>query len=127
MSRCPRLVIGSDGPNMPPPGAIAALALRLAEHARAAGFTVVSLAASRIRSSNSRYLTLRDGRGRLWLVRISNHYKPARTGHLDPHFDLVSKDGVSGHAEACAYLDRMGRGEIAWTAPRRSPKRRGQR
>jgi hypothetical protein len=119
--RSPRLVAG-HGERVPAPGALAALAARLADHARACGLRVVARTSSRCRTSRSRYLMLADGSGRVWKIRVSNHYRPHRTGHDVPHFDYVSKDACSGFEGAAVYLERIARGEIAWTRPERSPR-----
>lgn len=109
------------------PGAILSLALRLRAHALAVGLVIRSFETSRIRCSDSRYLRFADRLNHEWIVRIASHYKPRKTGHLDPHLDLVSRDGVSGFPEACLTITRIACGEHVWEPPVQSPKRRGQR
>lgn len=103
------------------------MALELTVHARRVGLTVVRMRCSRIRSSCSKNLVLRDGRGRDWEIRISDHFLPRRHGHAEPHFNLISLDGSTGFELAVDYVSRVSRGEIAWWQPKISPKRRGQR
>lgn len=109
------------------PGAHADLAIRLADFARKLGMAVGSVQASRVTSSPSRYLTVRDRNGRPWIIRVSNHRKPDCTGHATPHLDLVSIDGQAGYDEACRVLGRIQAGGIDWFDPKagvRQPRRR---
>lgn len=125
-SRPPRVVAGTAVLPIPP-AAIPELALRLAGEARRLGFAVIRIEASRNPTSRSRYLHLADVMGRRWAVRVSNHYRPLRSGHDEPHFDLVSQDGVSGLDVAVQYLGRIARGEVAWTNPEACPAPRRDR
>lgn len=110
-----------------PAGAIFSLAMAVRGHAIAAGFRIISLRCSRVRGSPSKILTIADRKGATWLVRVSNHYLPRRTGHPEPHLDFVSRDGVSGLDRATRHLDRIAAGAIAWTAPKLRPRRKGVR
>lgn len=107
--------------------AIAALALAVAAHARSLGLTVVSIRASRFSHSPSRHLTLRDQRRREWQLRISDKAAPRHTGYDRPHCDIVTVDGVVGSEQAFGFVNRIARGDEAWTAPERTRKRKGQR
>lgn len=118
-------VVAGNGQSAPP-GSIARLAFALAEHARAQGLTVVRVRCSRIRSSPSKVIMLRDRRLRDWHIRISDHYCPRKTGHEKPHFDLVSRDGKAGFDAAVGFVSRLSRGEIEWAPAERTPMRRGQ-
>lgn len=96
---------------------ILALAMKLGTAARELGLAVVSLKASHASGSPSRYLTLRDGGHRHWLIRVSNHRMPIDSDHALPHLDLVSLDGASGLPEATAYLQRIAAGTAPWANP----------
>lgn len=123
-----RLVCGQR-PTTPVPGAqLAGMALALSDHARQLGFRVVRMESSIQARSPSRYLMLADPAGREWILRVSQHHRPAVTGHAIPHFDLVSLDGRSGLDEAKSFLARARLGEVTWMPPARSPHRkRGRR
>lgn len=108
-----------------PPGTIATIALTVGGHARAHGLVVVRMLSSRVRGSASKHLELRDPHNRHWLVRISDHPSPADTGYDKPHFDLVSRDGRAGLAEALTFIERVARREVTWSEPVRSRQRRG--
>ena len=125
MTRMLRIVAGADAPGAK--AAAAALALRLVDHARARGLRLVRMEMSRVIDSRSRYLVLGDAQGREWLVRVSNHFLPRRSGHLEPHVDFVSLDGTSGLDRAEAAIGRIARGEMVWWAPQRRPCARRQR
>jgi hypothetical protein len=109
------------------PGSICALALQVREQAIGCGLRVICLTASRIRCSQTKILSLSDGSGNRWIIRVSNHFMPRRTGHEQPHLDLVSFDGVSGIDRATAYLARIARGEVEWVKPQLTPRRKGVR
>ena len=121
-----RIVAAREYPPAPH-GAIGALAWALAQHARKQGLAVVRIRCSRIRRSASRHLVFRDGKGRHWLIRISDHASPAKTGHERPHFDLITTDGGTGYELAVGFVNQIAAGTVAWSAPIRSPKRKGQR
>jgi len=122
----PRIVAGR-GAEPAAPGAICALALRLRDHALSRALIVGRIELSRIRSSSSRYIHLNDPFGRPWSIRVSNHHLPRRTGHPEPHFDFVSIDGVSGFELAAGFVDRIARGEVAWSERQLRPRRKGVR
>jgi hypothetical protein len=124
MSGTMRIVAGSGAYAQ---GAHAELAIRIADFARRLGMTVGTVKASRCATSPSRYVNVRDARGRPWIIRVSNHRKPDFTGHETPHFDLVSIDGIAGYDEACRVLGRIQAGGIDWFDPKadvRQPRRR---
>ena len=115
------------------PGCVAHLAFAAMDEARLFDFEVVSTKLSRSqRYSPSRYITVRDPRGRKWMVRVSNHYRPQNARSAPPHFDLVSLDGRSGLAEIRRFLALAASGEIDWWDRDRltrhpALKRRGKR
>ena len=127
MTPWPRVTAGPKGHFDAPPGALAGLAWSVAEYARSRGLAVVAIKASRIRTSFSKHLVLRDGRNRHWHLRFSDHPCPRKMGHEYPHFELISTDGSSGFEAAIGFVQNVAAGEVAWTEPQRSPKRRGQR
>ena len=86
-----------------------ALALAGADHARARGLARTSFTVS---LSGSRMFKLHDGRGRIWKLRVSNHFAPRRTSAH--HFQLVSFDGIWGRAEMCAFIDAIANGTATW-------------
>lgn len=90
------------------------LAYALRDHAIAKGLKIDKLERSRARISASLYLTMKDAAGRPWLMRISNHLRPRRTGHAMPHLDFVSFDGASGLALGCSMIDRIVTGAAEW-------------
>lgn len=119
-----RIIVGSGKAE---PMQIQALAVALIDHAREIGFADAGLQRSRNARSSSCYCRLIDAGQRPWIVRVSNHRRPRRTGYAIPHFDLVSIDGVSGLEEAKAYIGRIARGKIEWRDPdttKRPPRRR---
>jgi len=119
---------GYREPGLPPPRAdIAGLAFALAGHARTLGLIVIRIRASRVRSSCSNHLQLRDRRGREWVIRISDHPLVAPNGYDRPHFDLVSRDGVTGYELAVGFVNRVARGAEPWAPAERAPQRRGQK
>lgn len=120
-------VVAGEGGSAALPGAVCELALRLRDHAQSLGLRSLAVQASRARCSGTRILTLEDGAGRRWLVRVASVYLPARTGHEEPHLDFVSLDGRSGFDRACAYLGRISRGEVEWRQPHRRPRPRARR
>ena len=124
--RFERIVAGREV-DRAPSGAICELALRLRDHAKRTGLAPAAFIASRVRYSASRILVLIDGDGREWRVRVSNHFLPRRTGHLEPHLDFVSFDAAAGADRARAWLDRVARGEVEWCAPQLRPRRKGVR
>lgn len=128
MSRSLRLVLGQG---VARPGALKQLALRAADHARAAGLRFLRLEASRNPTSSSQYLHLLDQQGRRWLIRVSNHRRPLGRGQETPHFDLVSIDGVAGFASLTFFLDEIAAGRPVWFDPAESfrplPKQRRRR
>ena len=124
MSGTMRIVAGSGTYR---PGAHAGLAIRIGDFARRLGMTVCKVQASRCATSPSKYLIVRDTRGRRCIIRVSNHRKPDFTGHDTPHFDLVSIDGIAGYDEACRVLGRIQADGIDWFDPKagvRQPRRR---
>lgn len=119
---------GFRSPQTPTPHeAIAGLAHAVAAHARTLGLTVVAVKASRIRSSPSRHVQLRDRHGRDWFLRLSDHRAPRCTGYARPHFELVTRDGGTGAELAFGFVGRVSRGEEAWSVPERGPARKGIR
>lgn len=100
------------------PGAIATLAIRLADYAKAEGFVLRGIQLTRAANSPSRYLTLLDRRGRPWIVRVSNHQRRATAyGYPTPHLDVVSVNGVDGFDQACRALGRIIAGGVEWIDP----------
>jgi hypothetical protein len=108
-----------------PPGSIAIMALELCGYARGLGLVVVRMLSSRVRNSASKHVQLRDTRGRMWLIRMSDHRSPNGTGYDRPHFDLVSFDGCSGYDRAVHFVGSVARGDTAWHEPVRDRQRRG--
>ena len=106
-----RIVAGAGAAT---PAAILQLSMQVAGAAIALGLAVVSNRGSRTINSPSRYVTLRDRGGRIWLIRISNHRIPVRNNHPLPHLDLVSIDGSAGLPEASVFLARIADGTAAW-------------
>jgi hypothetical protein len=106
-----RLVLGCGSAT---PQCILGLAYRIAEAARGVGLAVSSIKSSHSSGSPSRYVTLRDQRGRAWQIRVSNHRRPRINSHAAPHLDLISFDGQSGLPEASAFLCQIAAGEIPW-------------
>lgn len=111
------------------PGAIASLIVAVRGLAVSRGMQLQAVKRSRCSGSPSAYMQLLDKRGRLWLVRISNHYRPHRSKSPAPHIDLVSIDGTSGLHEMSALLARVADGQIEWhpidaAYPRRAKKAR---
>ncbi|MEA3017747.1 MAG: hypothetical protein QOI38_2469 [Sphingomonadales bacterium] len=127
MSRIVRHVAGSRETGTAAPGAIAGMALALAEYARSRGLAVVSMKASRIRNSDTKHLVLRDARNRRWNIRVSDHFCPEKTGHERPHFDLVSFDGSSGFEFAIGHVSKIAAGDVPWAPPQRTPQRKKRR
>lgn len=107
------------------PGAHAAMALRLVDWAKARGYRA-SVAASRRAESAARYVTIAIG-GNEWRIRVAGHLHSRSTGHDRPHFDLVTRDGVTGEEHALRFLHRIVSGEQAWFDPGRSPCPRSRR
>jgi len=108
-------------------GSHSVLAGRIADFARDLGYRVGGIEASRCGNSNSRYLTVFDRMARRWIIRVSDHRKPAVTAHQTPHLDLVSLDGTSGFDEAARYLGMARCGGVEWFDPAatvRQPRRR---
>jgi hypothetical protein len=93
------------------------LALALREHALSKGLAIGKVERSRVRISGSLYLTMTDHGGRVWIIRVSNHLRPRRTGHPTPHVDLVSFDGVSGAGVGRELINRIVAGEVPWFDP----------
>jgi hypothetical protein len=122
-----RIVAGRRAETPIAAAAVSRLAIRLRDTATGHGLRLRRFEASRIRGSQSRYLHLIDGDGREWILRVSSHHRPARTGHLIPHLDFVSLDGASGLDRAAEALRRIGAGDIAWWPPSRSRRRKGVR
>lgn len=90
------------------------LALALREHALKSGLTMCRLERSRVKHSGSIYLTMAQPSGRAWIMRVSNHMRPRRTGHALPHIDLVSFDGVSGFNVGRGLIDSLIAGDVPW-------------
>lgn len=90
------------------------LAVALRDYARSRGLTIGRLERSRAKASGSLYLMMVGPDGRRWILRISNHRRPRRTGHAIPHIDLVSLDGTSGFDVGCTLIDRMIAGALPW-------------
>ena len=105
------------------PGAHGRLAVRGLDAARRLGLPA-SIEASRCTVSCSRYLHLRTAEG-VWMIRISNHPRPADTGQPTPHVDFVSRDGVAGAAALLDIIERIAAGQMAWFDAGHS--RRGKR
>lgn len=100
-------------PGSAPRGAIARLAFTLAEHARTCGLRLVKLSSSRSRHGSC-YMTLADGAGRVWRLRVSDH-RPAKIRTVpDDHFCLVSRDGVAGLDGAKRFIEQIAAGAIGW-------------
>jgi hypothetical protein len=108
-------------------GAIQSLVLAVAQEARERGLAVVNIHASRVHRSASSHIVLRDRRGRDWLLRISDHKRPPETGYEEPHFDLVTPDGLVGAELAFGFVMRVAEGREPWHEPRRTRIRKGQR
>lgn len=109
-----------------------ALASALRDHAKACGLTIDRLERSRAAISGSIYLTMADATGRRWIMRISNHRRPRRTGHAIPHVDIVSLDGVAGLKIGRELIDAIVTGAVPWfdadaTARRRAQMRKNAR
>ncbi|UIJ46932.1 hypothetical protein LZK98_08310 [Sphingomonas cannabina] len=115
------------GSGHPAPGAISALALRLADFASRLGFRVGKIEASRFTNSNSRYLNLFDKRGHRWLIRVSDHgLRRTNHGRPIPHVSYTSLDGEAGYDEVCRILGRIVAGGVDWRDPNegvRQPRR----
>lgn len=113
---------------MPTGADLAALALRLADHARALGMRGVTVRASRVTQSGSRYLRMVDAAGRPWVLRVSEHCSHAENGHARPHYDLITRrSDLDGALEAArGWMTRVADGLVAWTDPDdvRQPRRR---
>ncbi len=108
-----RKVAGSteDGP-----GDIAHLAFCVVETARSLGLRTEMPKCSRSRNHTaSRYIEVKDRLGRIWHLRISDHYRPRRSPYAPPHFDLVALDGHSGLGEARSFLEAVSEGRRDWT------------
>ncbi|MBX9881233.1 MAG: hypothetical protein K2X73_04600 [Sphingomonas sp.] len=94
------------------PGAHERMAVRALDVARRLGMPA-SIEASRCTVSCSRYLHLRTAEG-VWMIRISNHPRPADTGQPTPHVDFVTRDGVTGEAALLGIIERIAAGQMAW-------------
>lgn len=103
------------------------LAMSLAQHARSVGLTVVALRVSRMRHSRANHLRVRDARRRDWLLCVTDRPLAANTGHELPRFELVTRDGRTGSELAFGFLNRVSRGEVIWTAPKRTRGWKGMR
>lgn len=108
-------------------GALMAMAVRLASHARQLGLKVVRISRSKYGHSKSCYLRVRDDLHHVWLLRISDH---PMTGRYDyPHFSLLSRDGISGEQWLVDSLAIIAGGGKAWFdttgsgTPARQPRR----
>lgn len=119
-----RLVIGTG---VAAPGAIFRLAVRLADHARSVGMTLITLRCSRQSESDSCYMNFDDQRGRRWIIRVSNHRLPLHHSYEIPHFDFVSIDAVSGFASACTTVAVLARGDYPWVVAERATPLPGRR
>lgn len=95
-----------------PIGSIARMATRLATHARELGLTVVRVKRSRHKRGQSFYLQVRDDGWNIWVLRVSDHGAYGCFDH--PHFDLVSRDGVSGEQWMADSLAIIAGGGKAW-------------
>ena len=115
-----RIVSGAGTATAPD---ILALAMKLGSAARELGLTVVSIKASHVSGSASRYVTLRDHGKRHWLIRVSNHRMPINSDHALPHLDFVSLDGVAGFQDATRFLQSVATGKASW-ADAADPTRR---
>ena len=93
----------------PVEGGWLALALAGVDHARSIGLERTSFTASR---SASRQFQLRDRQGRVWRLRVSNHFAPHRTSAVN--FQLVSFDGIWGRRELFAFIDTIADGTAIW-------------
>lgn len=117
-----RCIVGSA----PARGSVVELSLAIIDAAWACGFSLKSHKASRSPTgSKSRYIELQDEAGRVWCIRVSDHYRPKSSPHDAPHFDLVSLDGTSGLTEATTFLADAASGAIGYGGKRE--KRRGKR
>lgn len=101
----------------PERGAIMRLALRLTGHAQSRGMTLVRLRRTLIRRSQSAYIYLKDARGRCWIIRVSDHFRPNEAPHHWPHFDFVTPGGDAGFISACRTIDLIAIGEFPWHDP----------
>lgn len=90
------------------------LSIEIRDYAKSKGFVIERLQRSRARESGSIYLNMRDVGGRLWILRVSNHFRPRRTGHAMPHVDFVSFDGVSGVEIGRQLVDAVSVGKVPW-------------
>ena len=102
------------------------LASALRDYAKAGGLTIYGLERSRVAISGSIYLTMADVAGRRWIVRVSNHRRPRRTGHALPHVDLVSLDGVAGFKIGRELIDAIIAGTVPWFDAEVTVRRRAQ-
>lgn len=127
MSR-PTIIVSGNAVDQAESGkAVFAMSLRVGEYASASGLRVRSMVASRITNSRTRYLVVVDRGGNHWTIRVSNHRRPRRTGHPEPHLDFVSLDGVSGFRRFAGQIDLIAKGIITWWQPKLSRRRKGQR
>jgi hypothetical protein len=125
---CETFMRGRRAPDAPLPRMeMQNLVLAVAQHARTCGLTVVRTRASRISMSLSNHIELKDARNRHWFLRISDHRGPKATGAQRPHFDLITRDGSTGAELAFGFIQRVARGEVAWTDNGRAPCRKGVR
>ncbi len=97
-------------------GNIANLAIAVAAAAQKHGFRVVAVKSSSVKISASKYIEL-CAWDRTWLIRVSDHHRPSRTWHEQPHLDLVSLDGQSGIGQADLWLAKAAIGQVPWTDP----------
>lgn len=128
----PRRIVTGVSANIA--GDIASLAYAIAQDAKALGFRVLAIKASRAakasaaaHGSATKYIHLADRQDRTWLLRVSDHYRPRRVSHIPLHFDLVSLDHRSGKEDAREWLAQVARGEVTWVQPYKQARRRSSR
>lgn len=93
-------------------GALAAMAGRLAIHARQLGLTVVKVRRSRMSFSQTHTLIVRDDAHNLWTLSISAFSHRGTQPHT--HFELTTRDGVSGEQWAMDSLAIIAAGAVEW-------------
>lgn len=112
-----------DGARAPSPWK---LAVALRDHAQARGLSIDKLERSRLVASGSIYLSMTEASGRGWIMRVSNHRRPLRTGHAVPHLDLISLDGVAGLKVGRDLIDAIVAGSLPWFDAEATIRRRPQ-
>jgi hypothetical protein len=117
-----RLSIGSSPAQ---PGGHTLLAARAVAHARALGLRSVKQSRSRCANSASNYVSALDDLGRKWVLRISEHHSGRYATAV--HFDLVSRDGVSGGEWLEDSLALIVTGSKTWFETEKTGKQRARK